>query len=160
VDDITVLDVNVWRADILPGESVFHPVLVVTLEDAEDTVWTWGTNDVRLRTDLWVVLTSVSTAGLLASGGGSDGLDSTLENVTELEGLHEVTICASALRCSSRSTGHVRIPDHASVFDTNVLEGIVNVTQLLNALIQTLLGAVMGMHVSWYHTARTTGGRY
>lgn len=145
MDDITVLDGNVWRVDIVPGQGVLHPVLVVTLEDTKVTVWTWETKDTRLRTDLWVVLTGVSPAGLFASGSGSDGLDSALENVAELEGLHEVTICASALRCSSSPTSHVRVPDHAPIFDTDILEGIVNVTQLLNAFIQTLLGAVMRM---------------
>lgn len=48
---------------------------------------------------------------------------------------------------SLRSASHVRVPDHAPIFDTNVLEGIVNITQLLNALVQTLLGAVTQMHV-------------
>lgn len=85
----------------MPGESVLHPVLIVTLEDVQVTVWTWGANDMKLRTDLWVVLTGVGTTGLLASGSGSDGLDSALEDVAELEGLHEVTICASALRSPS-----------------------------------------------------------
>lgn len=39
-DDVAVLDLDIRRADILPGESVLHPVLVVTLQDAKDlTVW-------------------------------------------------------------------------------------------------------------------------
>ena len=45
-------------------------------------------------TYLGVVLTGVGTTGLLAGSGSGDGLNGTLENVAELEGLNEVTIGA------------------------------------------------------------------
>ena len=110
----------------------------------------------RFRTDLGEVLAGVSTTRLLASGSSRDGLDSALEKVAELEGLHEVTIYASNLDYSSRSTSHVRVPDHAPIFDTDVLEGIENTTQLLDALVQTLLGAIMWMCAGQLHIARST----
>ena len=42
-------------------------------------------------TDLREVLTGVRTTRLLASSGGSNGLNGTLEDVAELKGLDEVT---------------------------------------------------------------------
>ena len=54
------------------------------------------------ETDLWEVLSGMGTTRLLTSGSSGDGLDGALEKVAELEGLHKVTICTSALRCPSR----------------------------------------------------------
>lgn len=54
--DSTVAKVDLTVRLLLPGESVLHPVLVITLG---------------------VVLTSVGTAGLLAVGGGDSGLSAT-----------------------------------------------------------------------------------
>jgi hypothetical protein len=53
VDDGAVAELDLTLR-ILPGKGVLLPVLVVTL---------------------WVVLTGVSTTGLLAVGGGLSGLD-------------------------------------------------------------------------------------
>lgn len=117
-----------------------------------------GATDSKPRTDLWEVLTGVSTTGFLASGSGSDGLNGTLEKVAELKSLHEVTICALAPHCSSRYTSNIRVPDHAPILDTDILEGIVNVTQFLNALVQTLLGAVMRMYVRLVSHSKVVGG--
>ena len=43
-------------------------------------------------TDLREVLTGVRATRLLASGGGSDGLNGTLENVAELKSLNKVAV--------------------------------------------------------------------
>ena len=77
---------------------------------------------------LRVVLTGVGTTRFLASGGGGDGLNRALENVAELESLHEVAV-----------------PDHAPVLDTDLVEGLVDLADLLDTLVQGFLGTVAGM---------------
>ena len=46
----------------------------------------------RWETDLREVLTGMRATRLLASSGGSDGLNGTLENVAELKGLNKVAV--------------------------------------------------------------------
>lgn len=91
VDDIAVLDGNVWRTGIVPSKGVLHPVLVVTLQGPKVRHATC----MKVRTDLWEVLASMCTTGLLASRSSRNGLDSTLEKVAKLKSLYEVTIRAS-----------------------------------------------------------------
>lgn len=36
--------------------------------------------------------------------------------------------------------GHIRVPDHTSVLNADLLEGVVNLFKLLDSLVQRLLG--------------------
>lgn len=70
-DDLTVAELGLTVRLLLPGESVLHPVLVVTVG---------------------VVLASVGATRLLAVGGGLSGLNGTSEKVAKLKGLDKVGV--------------------------------------------------------------------
>ena len=73
------------------------------------------------------ILASVGTTGLLAGTGRVHGLGSAGQQVLELKGLDEI-----------------RVPDHAAVSDTDILEGAKDLVNLLNTLIQRGLGTEDG----------------
>ena len=68
------------------------------------------------------VLTSVCSSRLLTVGGGFGGLNSASEQVPQLKGLNKVGV-----------------PDHAAVLDTNVVEGSIDLMDLLDTLVERLL---------------------
>lgn len=38
VNDITILDSNIWRIGVIPSEGVLHPVFVVALQDTSQKI--------------------------------------------------------------------------------------------------------------------------
>lgn len=90
-----------------------------------------------------VILSSVSSSGLLSSGGGGDGLDGVLHNVSKLKSLDEI-----------------RVPDHASVLDSNLVVLVVDLVHLLDSVVQRLLGPEdggIGLH-GLLHLQTDVGG--
>ena len=73
------------------------------------------------------VLAGVSTTGLLSVGGSLGGLDGASEEVTELKSLNKV-----------------RVPDHAAVLGADLGELLVNIADLLDTLVERLLGTENG----------------
>jgi hypothetical protein len=69
------------------------------------------------------ILASVGTTGLLTGTGRVHGLGSAGQQVLKLESLNKI-----------------RVPDHAAVSDTDILEGAKDLVNLLNTLIQGGLG--------------------
>ena len=98
---------------------MLHPVFIVTV---------------------WVVLTGVRTTRLLTSVGSSDSLDCTLQEVTKLKSLNEIPIFPRKSGPASDKVWSSRVPYHATVLDTNLVEVLVNLGYLLHALGKRLLG--------------------
>lgn len=73
------------------------------------------------------ILTGVGTTGLLAGASRVHGLGSTGQQVLELEGLDQITV-----------------PDHAAVSDSDILEGLEDLVNLGDTLIQGGLGTEDG----------------
>lgn len=73
------------------------------------------------------VLAGVSTTRLLSVGGSLGGLDGASEEVTELKSLNKV-----------------RVPDHAAVLGADLGELLVNIADLLDTLVERLLGTENG----------------
>lgn len=73
------------------------------------------------------VLAGVSTTGLLSVGGSLGGLDGASEEVTKLKSLNKV-----------------RVPDHAAVLSADLGELLVNIADLLDTLVERLLGTENG----------------
>lgn len=103
----------------LESKRVLHPVFVVTVR---------------------VVLTGVRTTRLLTSVGTSDSLDCTLQEVTKFKSLNEIPVIPSLVVFSARKIKNLRVPYHATVLDTNLVEVLVNLGNLLHALSKRLLG--------------------
>ena len=80
------------------------------------------------------------TTGLLARSSSGDGLDSALEEVAELEGLNEVAV-AGYMRVFEYgdSCDHLRVPDHATVLDTDLIVALEDLADLLDTLVERLL---------------------
>jgi hypothetical protein len=90
------------------------------------------------------VLTGVSTTGLLSLGGGLGGLDGASQEVTELKSLNKI-----------------RVPDHAAVLGANLGELLVDVADLLDTLVERLLGTEngnIGLHDLLHGEADLVGG--
>ena len=70
INNATVLDFDIGFVDVaLESESMFHPFVVITVGE---------------------VLTGMGATGFLAGSGGSDCLNSALQNISELKCLHEI----------------------------------------------------------------------
>jgi hypothetical protein len=92
MDDISVTQLNVGRCCIsLEGERVLHPLLIVTLRVVARVSEPGTKHYDDQMTCLGEIFTGVGTSGLFASGCSLDSLNSTLQDVTKLKGLHEVT---------------------------------------------------------------------
>ena len=72
---------------------------------------------------------------LLTSSRRNNCLDSALEQITEFEGFNEVPNECRLVMVSRGIKYHVRVPDHAPILNSNLLEGIVDFLEFLNTLI-------------------------
>ena len=91
-----------------------------------------------------VVLTGVSTTRLLSLGSGLGGLDGASQEVTELKSLDKI-----------------RVPDHAAVLGADLGELCVDVADLLDTLVERLLGTEdgdIGLHDLLHGEADLVGG--
>ena len=93
-------------------------------------------------TYLGVVLAGMRTTRLLACCCSSDGLHSALEKVTEFQRLDQIPAwkplaAFHVLRCSNP-----RIPNHAPVLNADLVVCLEDLAQLLDTLVERLLGTV------------------
>jgi len=93
------------------------------------------------KTNIRVILSGMSTTGFLASSSRRNSLDGALQNITKLKGLNEVTE-SSEDQFFTCVDSCLRVPNHAPVFDTDIVEALVDLTDLLNTLVKGLLGPV------------------
>ena len=77
----------------------------------------------------------MGTTRLLTSSRRNDCLDSALEQVAEFEGFNEVPNDCQLVMLSCGIKYHVRVPDHASILNSNLLESIVDLLEFLDTLI-------------------------
>jgi len=95
----------------------------------------------------------VSSSGLLSSGGGGDGLDGVLHDVSKLKSLNEIPGSRESSKEERKgvragpdegSEGgkreDERVPDHASVLDSNLVVLVVDLVHVLNSVVQRRLG--------------------
>jgi len=90
------------------------------------------------------VLTGVSTTGLLSLSGSFGGLDGASQEVTKLKSLNKI-----------------RVPDHAAVLGADLGELLVDVADLLDTLVERLLGTEdgnIGLHDLLHGEANLVGG--
>lgn len=144
VNDTTELDLYVrCRRLALPRESVLHPFLIITLHLYVSLLYLGQGENTYIR----VVLTSVGAARLLAVSGGSDGLDGILKEVAKLKSLDEVARCNTLGQQPKerfeKKNRDIRVPDHAPVLNTNLVVSLVDLSDLLDTLIQRLLGTMI-----------------
>lgn len=120
-DDGAVAELDLAVGLLLEGESVLHPVVVVTVG---------------------VVLTGVSTTRLLAVGSRHGSLSAKNKSVTGYPHIYKErqnNLRAGEKVLELQGLNKVRVPDHAAVLDTNILEHLVYLVDLADTLIQTLL---------------------
>lgn len=121
-DDGAVTELDLAVGLLLEGESVLHPVVVVTVG---------------------VVLTGVSATRLLAVGSRNGSLGAKDKSVTwpsiHLRRGNPVNLRAGEKVLELQGLNKVRVPNHAAVLDTDILEHLVYLVDLANTLIQTLL---------------------
>lgn len=120
-DDTAVRQINLAVWCLLETESVLHPVLVVTVG---------------------VIFTGVGTTRLLTVGGGDGGLGTVKSGVSNCLSVSDDVkeyLRASEQVAELKSLNKVRVPDHAAVLDTDMLELLVDLVHLADTLVQTLL---------------------
>lgn len=81
----------------------------------------------------------MSTAGLFAGSCGSDGLNSALQDIAELESFNKIPVDSTSRKEARNIRMHIRIPNHAPVLDTDIVIALVDGSKLLNTFIQGLL---------------------
>ena len=123
---------------------MLHPLIIVTLLLTGGSVIRNKQKKVAILPYLREVFTGVGTTRLLASSGRNDSLDSVLEKVAKLKSLNQVTTKGWCLRITllDYKAVHIRVPDHAPVLDTDLLEALVDLAELLYTLIERVLGTV------------------
>lgn len=89
-------------------------------------------------TNIGEIFTGVSSTGFLAGSSRLNGLDGTLEDIAQFKGLDEITDFFCVLECVLLYTElrHVRVPDHASILDANIVVTLVDCTHLLDTLVE------------------------
>jgi len=118
---------------MLERQGVLHPAFVVTLESrVSQRYYRYG----YLETYLREVLAGVSTTGFLTSGSRDDGLYGVLQNIPELQSFNQITEGVSVEVWSTTVIIHLRVPDHASVLDPNLVKCLVDRAHLLDTLVQ------------------------
>lgn len=78
----------------------------------------------------------MSATGLLASGSGGDGLNSTLKEVAKFKGLDEVTKEGGEYHGRSHWLPDLRVPDQAPVLDANAVISLENLADIDDTLIK------------------------
>lgn len=122
-DDGTVAELHLAVWLLLEGQGVLHPVVVVTVG---------------------VILTGVSATGLLAVGSRDGSLGTVVKQCQSLVPHLWICLGRDNLRAGQevlqlQSLDKVRVPDHATVLDTNILKHLVDLVDLADTLIQRLL---------------------
>jgi hypothetical protein len=119
----TVAKLDLAVGLLLPGEGVLHPVLVVTVG---------------------VVLTGVSTTGLLTGSGGSGSLGTVVFMLAKKTVVKMLSIWryvrASQKVAEFEGLNKIGVPDHAAVLGANLGVELVDSVDLLDTLVQALLG--------------------
>lgn len=82
------------------------------------------------------------TTRLLASSGGGDGLDGTLQEVAKLKGFNEITEEPDEYLTKSYWLPNLRVPDHAPVLDADAVIGLEDLSDISDTLIKGRLGTV------------------
>lgn len=95
----------------------------------------------------------MSSSRLLSSGGGGDSLDGVLHDVSKLKSLDEIPVreeiengrgdkvrkSRSTRRKDQWKERDERVPDHASVLDSNLIVLVVDLVHLLDSVVERLL---------------------
>ena len=114
-NDRPVPDVHLAMWSLLPCQRVFHPVLVIAF---------------------WVVLSSVGAARLL-SVGCCCGCLCTVKNISKSgDGFPGNRYVRASQQIPQFKCLHqIRIPNHAPIFNANIVKRLVDIVDLLDALV-------------------------